>query len=307
MLNGIGELITKKVAQDAAGDASKKAVSKMVKSSVLDDIDDFGKVSLRDLLRFSGREVADNTNSVRTAVLDTLGDPKVDARIRSELIERTPFAARVWNNPNRINELPRYNMFRSNAVQSGADFSDIIQQYGDSEGGMSTITLSDLDEAFKGAPVYTGSGDLYSPYAEEGAGRTIQWVRENDMHPITRQDLRDKYWRESVAGLDEPRNVLSGSMRDYPNTRDTSVGYDEYLALARPTEALAETRKDFIPGDGNDWQYAEEVADKFKQQLLKRFLMRDGRGRTLLEKAVPSVALGLGGLSMLGNNKNERN
>lgn len=300
MLNLIGEAI-----QEGAENAAKKTA----KNAVLDNMDDLSKASLRNILKMSGKTPETTVEGVRNAVIDTLSDPKIDKRLRTEVYNRTPFAARVWNNSNRVNETPKYPMFRSNAFQSGIDMDNIIKQYADSEGGMSTITLSDLDKAFGGnEPVFSALGDLYSPYADEGAARTLEWAKNDFQKPVTRQQVRDKYWGPIVEGIDRPENVLEKRMSDIDGYREGfAERYDEYLAAARPDEAITGTRKDFMPSsDPYDYSFGDDVSPAFRDMLLDRFTQRAGKGRSILERSIPGLAMLLGGGALLGSNKKEK-
>lgn len=298
MLNLIGEAL-----QEGAENIAKKTA----KDALVDNVDDLTKVSLGNLLKMSGKKATNDVGSVRGAVIDALSDPKVDKRLRWELFDRTPFGARVWNNANRVNETPKYSMFRSNAFQSGIDLDNIIKQYADSEGGLSSITLTDLDKAFgDGDPVFSALGDLYSPYGDEGASRTLEWARSDFQNPVTREEIRNKYWEPIVEGIDTPENVLEKRMSDIDGYREGfGERYDEFLAKARPDEAIEGTRIDFMPSsDPYDYSFGDEVVPKYKELLLKAFA-DSGNGRKILEKSIPGLALLLGGGAVLNNNKKE--
>lgn len=268
--------------------------------------------SLGELLNMAGKKYAKDTDSVRNAVIDALEDKAVSAPVRMEIFNRTPVAARVWNNPGKVNSMPRFSTYRSNAIQAGEDLGQIIGQYSDELGGKSAITLSDLDSAFvDGMPVYSGTGDLFSPYGDEGVGAFRRWANEHNISPSTRQSMRDKYWSPITENIDTPKYRMANEMQDY-SKRGVGNSYDEYLAMARTNEAIPETRMDYLARDaqeGDDfdlnsdlWSFtADDYAADYRDKLLDLFL----RNKGIASKAIPGLALLLGATAFSNNGNKE--
>ena len=305
MLNLIGEGVAKNSA-DYLADMGAKLATRREAEKLADN-------SLGELLNMAGKKYAKNTDSVRSAVIDALEDKAVSAPVRMEIFNRTPVAARVWNDPRKINSMPRFSTYRSNAVQAGEDLGQIISQYSDELGNKTAITLSDLDSAFiDDMPVYSGTGDLYSPYGDEGVGAFRRWANKNNVSQSTRQSMRDKYWSPITENINTPKYRMSNEMQDY-SKRAVGPSYDEYLAMARTNEAIPETRMDYSAkedqgGDdfdisGDEWGFtADNYAADYRDKLLDIFLKNKG----IASKAIPGLAMLLGGGALLGSNKKEK-
>jgi hypothetical protein len=316
MLNLIGEGLakgTKKALQETAEGVVKNSADYLAdvgaKLATRREAEKLSGNSLGELLAMAGKKYAKDTDSVRNAVIDALEDKAVSAPVRMEIFNRTPVAARVWNNPEKVNSMPRFSTYRSNAVQAGEDLGQIIWQYSNELGDKSAITLSDLDSAFvDGMPVYSGTGDLFSPYGDEGVGAFRRWANEHNISPSTRQRMRDRYWSPITENIDTPKYRMANEMQDY-SKRGVGNSYDEYLAMARPNEAIPETRMDYIARDdqeGDDfdpsddlWSFtADDYAANYRDKLLDLFL----RNKGIASKAIPGLALLLGATAF-GNNK----
>lgn len=319
MLNLIGEGLAKgakKAVQETAEGVAKNSADYLAdvgaKLATRREAEKLAGNSLGELLTMAGKKYAKNTDSVRNAVIDALEDKAVSAPVRLEIFNRTPVAARVWNDPRKVNSMPRFSTYRSNAVQAGEDLGQIIAQYSDELGGKTAITLSDLDSAFiDGMPVYSGSGDLFSPYGDEGVGAFRRWANERNISPSTRQSMRDKYWSPITENIDTPKYRMSNEMQDY-SKRGVGNSYDEYLAMARTNEAIPETRMDYsakeTKGDddfdisGDEWGFtADAYAADYKDKLLDIFL----RNKGIASKAIPGLALLLG-TTTFGNNGSKK-
>lgn len=319
MLNLIGEGVAKgakKALKETAEGVAKNSADYLAdvgaKLATRREADKLAGNSLGELLNMAGKKYTKNTDSVRNAVIDALEDKAVSAPVRMEIFNRTPVAARVWNDPNKVNSLPRFSTYRSNAVQAGEDLGQIIGQYSDELGGNSAITLSDLDSAFvDGMPVYSGTGDMFSPYGDEGVGAFRRWANEHNISPSTRQSMRDKYWSPITENIDTPKYRMANEMQDY-SKRGVGNSYDEYLAMARTNEAIPETRMDYIARDaqeGDDfdlnsdlWGFtADDYAADYRDKLLDLFL----RNKGIASKAIPGLALLLGATTF-GNNGDKK-
>ena len=262
-------------------------------------IDDYAKASLSDLFSAAGKATSDRTASgVRNNMIDILSDSAVDEGIRREILERTPIAARVWNDPSAIEKLSSRPTFRSQAFQYGNDLDHIIWQYSDESGAKSAVTLSDLDDAFS-RDLFTGIGDLFTPYADEGSGAFYRWARENGISPSTREEIMQKYFNPLVENIDNPGWRPSSIMGYDDVTRPTGARYDEFVSPMAESSILPKTRHELIPDIDGYWDIdeAEIAANEYKDKLLKEFSGKGGRD--MLNKAIPAVSI-IGGGSILG-------
>lgn len=312
MLNLIGEGLAKGTGEKLAKNSTDYLAEMGAKLAIRRDAEKLAGNSLGELLNMAGKKYAKNNDSVRSAVIDALEDKTVSAPVRMEIFNRTPVAARVWNDPRKVNSMPQFSTYRSNAVQAGEDLGQIISQYSDELGNKTAITLSDLDSAFTDdMPVYSGTGDLYSPYGDEGVGAFRRWADKNNISQSTRQSMRDKYWSPITENIDTPKYRMSNEMQDY-SKRAVGPSYDEYLAMARTNEAIPETRMDYSAkedqGDdfdinGDEWGFtADNYAADYRDKLLDLFLKNKG----IASKAIPGLAMLLGGGALLGSNKKEK-
>lgn len=262
--------------------------------------DNLGKMSLDDIFALSGKTPRENTvNGIRDNIIDILSDGAVDNRIRREILERTPIAGRVWNDPSIMGELSNNPAFRSQAFQYGADLDNIIYQYADEMGKKSAISLSDLDDAFSGN-LFTGIGDLYSPYGNEGERAVYDWAKRSSKAPAVREEIRKRYFEpllnnRGVSGWKPSDDMLFNDI-----TRPTGARYDEFISKMTNNSILPNTTFDFVPDVDGAWDFdiADDIAGQYKNELLDKFSGKDGRG--ILNKIIPGIAIAGGGLSALG-------
>lgn len=291
------------------GDDLSKAAGKVVANN----LDDVSGMSLKELLKLSGKNSnASSVDELRESVISALSDPKVGENIRQEIFGRTPVAGRVWNDVNKIKNVKNSPGFFSQAFQYGDDLDNILYQYANEAGEESAITLSDLDKAFSG-DLFTGTGDLYSPYSQEGSRAFYEWAKDKNITPSSRMDIRNKYFSPLLENADKRGWRPSDIMRYDENIRPTGARYDEFVSVINDGGIVPETQYNFSPTDVDNEQYwtiesAEDSMNNYRKDLIKKLAGKNGR--TILNKIIPSVAA-VGGLGAIApsvvNNERSQN